>query len=46
MTYGTPQGRLDGFHAALIVSVIAAALGVVVTGLRRRARAVPCPETA
>jgi hypothetical protein len=31
---GTAQGLLDGFQAAVVVSVIAAGLGVVVTALR------------
>jgi len=35
---GSPQGLLDGFHAALFVSVIAASIGVAVTALRRRPR--------
>jgi hypothetical protein len=45
---GSAQGLLDGFHAAVIVSLVAAALGVVATGFRRRAKAdaEPCPETA
>jgi EmrB/QacA subfamily drug resistance transporter len=36
---GSPQALLDGFHAALYVSVIAAILGVtaVASGIRRRA---------
>jgi sugar phosphate permease len=35
---GSPQALLDGFHAALFVSVIAAILGVtaMATGIRRR----------
>jgi sugar phosphate permease len=43
---GTPQDLLDGFHAALVVPVIAAALGVGATavGLLRRSPApVPLP---
>jgi sugar phosphate permease len=32
-TDGTPQALLDGFHSALIVPVIVAAVGVVVTVL-------------
>ena len=36
---GSPQALLDGFHAALFVSVIAAVLGIAAVGLRRRARA-------
>jgi EmrB/QacA subfamily drug resistance transporter len=47
---GSAQGLLDGFHAAVIVSLVAAVLGVVATGLRRRAPAEadaePCPEAA
>jgi EmrB/QacA subfamily drug resistance transporter len=35
---GSDQALLDGFQAAIVVSVIAAALGVVVTGLRVRRR--------
>jgi EmrB/QacA subfamily drug resistance transporter len=37
---------LDGFHAAVVVSVIAAVLGVAAIALRRRARTEPCPEPA
>jgi EmrB/QacA subfamily drug resistance transporter len=37
---------LDGFHAAVVVSVIAAVLGVAAIALRRRARPAPCPEPA
>ena len=52
---GTPAGLLDGFHAAWVVSLIAAALGVGVTALGARIRirtraktAEPaaCPEEA
>jgi hypothetical protein len=32
---------LDGFQAAIVVSVIAAGLGVVVTAVRRRPQVVP-----
>jgi EmrB/QacA subfamily drug resistance transporter len=39
---GSPQALLDGFQAAVVVSVIAAVLGVLVTAPRRRAR----PELA
>jgi EmrB/QacA subfamily drug resistance transporter len=39
---GSPSALLDGFQAAIAVSVIAAGLGVVVTALRGRAR--PEPE--
>jgi EmrB/QacA subfamily drug resistance transporter len=35
-TDGSPQALLDGFQAAVVVSVIAAALGVVVTAVGRR----------
>jgi hypothetical protein len=42
---GTAQGLLDGFQAAVVVSVIAAGLGVVVTALRGRTRAEPEPAT-
>jgi EmrB/QacA subfamily drug resistance transporter len=41
---GSPQALLDGFHAAIVVSVIAAVLGVAAVTLRRRERAEPCPE--
>jgi EmrB/QacA subfamily drug resistance transporter len=37
---GSPQAILDGFHAAIAVSVIAAGLGAVVTAVRRRPQAV------
>jgi EmrB/QacA subfamily drug resistance transporter len=37
---GSPQALLDGFHAAIVVSVIAAGLGAVVTAVRRRPQAV------
>lgn len=35
----TPQALLDGFHATVVVSLVAAVIGVVVTllGVRRRA---------
>jgi hypothetical protein len=32
----SPQALLDGFQAAIVVSVIAAGLGAVVTVVRRR----------
>ena len=35
---GSSQALLDGFQAALVVSVIAATLGVVVTAVRLRSR--------
>jgi predicted MFS family arabinose efflux permease len=41
---GSPAGLLNGFHAALVVSLIAALVGVAATTLRRRERAIPCPE--
>ena len=41
---GSPQALLDGFQAAIVVSVIAAALGVVVTALRGRTRGEPAAE--
>jgi EmrB/QacA subfamily drug resistance transporter len=40
---GSPQAILDGFHAAIVVSVIAAGLGVAVTAVRRP-RIEPVPE--
>lgn len=39
---GSPAALLDGFHAAIIVSLIAAVLGVAATALRRPAAV--CPE--
>jgi hypothetical protein len=39
---GSAQALLDGFHPALVVSVVAAVLGVAAVGLGRRAR----PEIA
>ncbi|HET8873345.1 MAG TPA: hypothetical protein VFM83_06625 [Gaiellaceae bacterium] len=35
---GSPQALLDGFHAALVVSVIVAGLGVLITLRGERAR--------
>jgi sugar phosphate permease len=35
---GTPEGLLDGFQAAIFVSVAAAVLGVLATALRVRSR--------
>jgi EmrB/QacA subfamily drug resistance transporter len=35
---GSAQGLLDGFQAAVVVSVIAAGIGVIVSGLRGRTR--------
>jgi sugar phosphate permease len=44
---GSPDALMDGFHAAIVVSLIAAVLGVAATLLRRREQpAVPCPEPA
>jgi MFS family permease len=37
---GSPQALLDGFHAAIVVSVIAAGLGAIVTAVGRRPQAV------
>jgi EmrB/QacA subfamily drug resistance transporter len=36
---GSPEVILDGFQAGIVVSVLAAGLGVLVTGLHRRSRA-------
>jgi EmrB/QacA subfamily drug resistance transporter len=41
---GSPQALLDGFQAAIVVSVIAASLGVVVTAVRVRRRLAPVEE--
>ena len=43
---GSPQALLDGFHAAIAVSVIAAGLGVVATALRLPSRAGEPAEVA
>ena len=43
---GSPQALMDGFHAAIVVSLVVAALGVAVTLVRRRSGGVPCPEPA
>ncbi len=43
---GSPQALLDGFHAAIVVSLVAAVLGVAAMALRRRAHPMPCPEPA
>jgi hypothetical protein len=40
---GSPEAVLDGFHAAVVVSLAAALLGVAATALRGRARPVPAP---
>jgi MFS family permease len=45
-TDGSPQALLDGFQAAIVVSLIAAVLGVAATALRRRWDAQPAMETA
>jgi EmrB/QacA subfamily drug resistance transporter len=45
-TDGSPQALLDGFQAAIVVSLIAAVLGVAATALRRRWDAAPAMETA
>jgi hypothetical protein len=41
---GSPQALLDGFQAAIVVSVIAAALGAVVMSLRFGRRSEPAVE--
>jgi MFS family permease len=43
---GTPQALLDGFQAAIVVSVIAAILGVAAVALRRRWEPAPALEPA
>jgi EmrB/QacA subfamily drug resistance transporter len=43
---GSPQALMDGFHAAIVVSLVVAVLGVAVTLVRRRSGGVPCPEPA
>jgi EmrB/QacA subfamily drug resistance transporter len=44
---GSADALLDGFHAAIVVSLVAAVLGVAAAVLRRRGQpAVPCPEPA
>jgi EmrB/QacA subfamily drug resistance transporter len=40
----SPQALLDGFQAAVVVSVIASGVGVAVTALRFRTRQVPAAE--
>jgi sugar phosphate permease len=45
-TNGSPQALLDGFHAAIYVSLIVAVLGVAAVALRRRPQPAPCPEAA
>jgi MFS family permease len=41
---GSPQALLDGFHSAIVVSVIAAGLGAVATAIPPRARRQPAVE--
>jgi predicted MFS family arabinose efflux permease len=41
---GSPQALLDGFQAAVVVSVAAAVMGVVVTAARGRKRIAPVAE--
>jgi EmrB/QacA subfamily drug resistance transporter len=41
---GSAQGLLDGFQAAVVVSVIAAGIGVVVTALPARRRSEPAAD--
>jgi hypothetical protein len=41
---GSKQALLDGFHPALLVSVIASVVGVAAIGLRRRTRPEPVVE--
>jgi hypothetical protein len=41
---GSPGALLDGYQAAIVVSVIAAGLGVVATALPLRARREPAAE--
>jgi EmrB/QacA subfamily drug resistance transporter len=43
---GSPSALLDGFQAAIGVSVIAALIGVVVTAVRFRPTVAPAPELA
>jgi EmrB/QacA subfamily drug resistance transporter len=43
---GSPGAVLDGFHAAIVVSLVAAVLGVAAVALKRRQPAMPCPEPA
>jgi EmrB/QacA subfamily drug resistance transporter len=42
---GSSQSLLDGFQAAIVVSVIAATLGALVTAIRFRPQAEPAPLT-
>jgi Major Facilitator Superfamily len=41
---GSAPALLDGFHAAIVVSVIAAFLGVAAMALHRRTKSAACPE--
>jgi EmrB/QacA subfamily drug resistance transporter len=47
---GSPAALLDGFHAAIVVSLVAALVGVAAMTLKRRPETAtatePCPETA
>jgi EmrB/QacA subfamily drug resistance transporter len=43
-TSGSAQGILDGFHAAIVVSVIAGSVGVLLTAVRLRAKPTPALE--
>jgi sugar phosphate permease len=43
---GSPQAVLDGFQAAVVVSVIAAGVGVIIATARRRSRPEPAAEPA
>jgi MFS family permease len=43
-TPGSAQGILDGFHAAIVVSVIAGGVGVLLTAARLRAKPAPALE--
>jgi MFS family permease len=43
---GSAQSLLDGFQAAIVVSVIAAGIGVLVTGVRIRSRAASAESAA
>jgi EmrB/QacA subfamily drug resistance transporter len=42
---GSQQALLDGFQAAIVVSVIVATLGAILTSIRFRPQAVPADET-
>ena len=43
---GSPEALLDGFHAAIAVSLVAALLGAAATAVRRPARREPCTGPA